>query len=247
RGVALIPALGFDYAPGDCLARLAARGLEPLDEVEMAYAIQGFGATRGTMRSALEMMKGGDVVYAEGSWRAPSRMPRRTVELPDPIGARPMAKYPAGEIVTVPRHTEVKNVTAWVAADAFAPHQRLAPAVPFVMPALSALMRRPVRRLLSRAIDRLPEGPGEEDRRAARFTVMATARGSDGSVGRAVARGHDVYGLTAVILSRCAQVLAGAGKGRVGALAPSVAFDAEELLRQLEPHGLTYEVESPSA
>ena len=30
-GVALVPALGFDYAPRDCLAHLTARGHEPLD------------------------------------------------------------------------------------------------------------------------------------------------------------------------------------------------------------------------
>ena len=62
-GVALLPALGFDYAPGDCIARLAAEGLEPLDELVLAYAVEGFGMSRGTLRSALEAMKGGDVVY----------------------------------------------------------------------------------------------------------------------------------------------------------------------------------------
>jgi short subunit dehydrogenase-like uncharacterized protein len=46
-GVALVPALGFDYAPGDCLAHLTARGHEPLDELVVAYAIRGFGMTPG--------------------------------------------------------------------------------------------------------------------------------------------------------------------------------------------------------
>ncbi len=31
-GVALVPAVGFDYLPGDFIARLAAEGLEPLEE-----------------------------------------------------------------------------------------------------------------------------------------------------------------------------------------------------------------------
>ena len=67
--MALLPALGFDYAPGDCIARLAAAGLEPLDELVLAYSVEGFGMTRGTLRSGLEMMKGGDVVYEQEEWR----------------------------------------------------------------------------------------------------------------------------------------------------------------------------------
>lgn len=46
-GVALVPALGFDIVPGDCVARLAAEGLEPLEQVTVAYAVEGFGASRG--------------------------------------------------------------------------------------------------------------------------------------------------------------------------------------------------------
>ena len=53
-GVALVPALGFDYAPGDCIAHLTARGREPLAEIVVAYAVKGFGASRGTMRSTLD-------------------------------------------------------------------------------------------------------------------------------------------------------------------------------------------------
>lgn len=242
RGVALVPALGFDYAPGDCAARLAAEGREPLEELEVAYAVGGFGATRGTARSAVEMMKGGDVVYANGGWRAPPRVPSaHSVEFPAPIGRRAVAKYPAGEIVTVPRHTRVRNVRAWIVADQFVPHPALAPAVPFLMPGLELLLRRPVRRLLGRAIDRLPEGPDERRRRAARFTVLATARGMDGEVGRVAVRGEDVYGLTAGILAHCAQAMAEPSYDRAGALGPAAAFGAEELLRALAPYGVTYE------
>jgi short subunit dehydrogenase-like uncharacterized protein len=48
KGVALVPALGFDYVPGDCAARIAADGLEPLEEVVVAYAASGVSATRGS-------------------------------------------------------------------------------------------------------------------------------------------------------------------------------------------------------
>ncbi len=66
---AVIPAVGFDYVPGDLLCALAARGLEPLAELVVAYSVAGFGATRGTMHSALEMLSGGDLEYVGGTWR----------------------------------------------------------------------------------------------------------------------------------------------------------------------------------
>ena len=58
-GVAVIPAMGFDYVPGDMIASLTAEGMGEVDEVLLAYAVAGFGATRGTTLSALEIMKEG--------------------------------------------------------------------------------------------------------------------------------------------------------------------------------------------
>jgi short subunit dehydrogenase-like uncharacterized protein len=69
-GVAALPAMGFDYVPGDLLCHLVGSQVAPCDELLVAYDVAGFGMTRGTMRSALEMLKGGDVTYADGAWRA---------------------------------------------------------------------------------------------------------------------------------------------------------------------------------
>jgi short subunit dehydrogenase-like uncharacterized protein len=102
-GVALVPALGFDYAPGDCIARLTASGHEPLEELVLAYAVRGFGMSRGTIRSALEALKGGDVVYDDGELRpAPSGVFRASFDFPEPIGHQLMSRYPSGEVITAP-------------------------------------------------------------------------------------------------------------------------------------------------
>src|SRR4051794_26425545 len=70
KGIPLIPACGFDYVPGDCIARLAARGHEPLAELVVAYWVKDLGMTRGTLLSGLEMMKPGNAVeYRDGDWR----------------------------------------------------------------------------------------------------------------------------------------------------------------------------------
>jgi short subunit dehydrogenase-like uncharacterized protein len=239
-GVALVPALGFDYAPGDCLARLAAQGLEPLEELVLAYDVEGFGMSRGTLRSALEMMKGGDVIYRDERWQpAPKGISRAIFDFPEPLGRRQVSRYPAGEVITVPHHTRTRTVTALITNTTVAPLPVLAPLLPFAMPGLALTLRTPLRDLLAKAVQVLPEGPPEEARRAARFTIAALARALDGSTRRAVLRGSDVYGTTAVTLAHGAQLLSAPGYDRAGALAPAGAFDPAAFLDEL---GVSWEL-----
>ena len=246
-GCAVIPAVGFDYLPGDLIASLAARGHEPLDELTMAYAVAGFGMSRGTLRSGLEMLSTEDIEYVEGDWRPAGRQPmRETFPFPDPIGVQPVVRYPGGEVVTVPRHVDVRNIRYRWVSSTFAPHAALKSTVPLTLPLLRVLLSTPLRDVVEAQIDRLPEGPPEDARRAAKWTIVAEARGTSGSVGRAVVGGPDMYGITAVIAVHAAELLAADGFDRAGALAPAQAFDAEDFLRFLEPHGVSFRVDEPA-
>jgi short subunit dehydrogenase-like uncharacterized protein len=238
-GVAAIPALGFDYAPGDCLARLVAQGLEPLEELVVAYDVVGFGMSRGTLRSALEIMKGGDLVYRDQRWEpAPGRVSRASFDFPEPLDRRAVSRYPAGEVITVPHHTRTKAVTALITNTTVAPVRALAPLLPYTMPGLALTLRTPLRGLIAKSVRALPEGPGEEARRAARFTVAALARSLSGRTRRGSLTGTDVYGTTAVALVEGAQRLT--ESGRAGALAPATAFDPAGFLDAL---GVSWQVD----
>src|SRR5207247_379817 len=80
---------------GDLICRLAARGHEPLSELIVAYAVRGFGATRGTLHSALEMMKGGDLAYEDGQWHPAGHGPlRASFTFSAPRGRQPVGQYP---------------------------------------------------------------------------------------------------------------------------------------------------------
>jgi short subunit dehydrogenase-like uncharacterized protein len=237
-GVALLPALGFDYAPGDCIAGLAAAGLEPLEQLTLAYAVEGFGMSRGTLKSGLEMMKGGDVIYENERWRpAPRGVVKASFSFPAPIGRQPMARYPSGETITVPHHTRTKNVTSLLTLSTVAP-KPLAPVMPYAMPAAAPLLRTPLCGLLHRAVGLLPEGPKEQDRRAATFTIVARAEGTAGKR-QGIVRGSDVYGLTAVTLVTGAELLSAPGYDRAGAMGPAAAFDPAEFLDRV---GLAWEL-----
>jgi short subunit dehydrogenase-like uncharacterized protein len=240
-GVVLVSGLGFDYAPGDCIARLAAQGLEPLEELVVAYDVENFGMSRGTLRSALEMLKGGDVIYQEERWQpAPAGISRASFDFPEPVGRRQVSRYPAGEVITVPHHTRTRAVTALITNTTVAPVGAFAPVLPYAMPGLALALRTPLRGLLAKSVQVLPEGPSEEARRSARFTIVALARALDGTTRRGVLRGSDVYGVTAVTLVHGAQLLSAPGYDRAGALPPAGAFEAAAFLDEL---GLSFELD----
>lgn len=245
--VAVVPAVGFDYVPGDLICALAARGHEPLRELDVAYAVAGLGVTRGTMHSALEMLGGGDLEYAGGAWRRAGRPPMtRTFDFGGELGDQRVARYPGGEIVTAPRHIDTQAVRLWMTASTFAPHPALTATVAPSALALGTLVRTPLRAPLDALIDRLPEGPPEDARRRSRFTIVARARGADGATSAATLRGSDVYGITAVMAVEIVRRLAAGEIERRGALAPAQAVDPEEFLTFLADHGISFEMGDPT-
>jgi short subunit dehydrogenase-like uncharacterized protein len=246
-GCAVVPAVGFDYVPGDLACALAAQDVQPLRELVIAYAVKGFGATRGTMHSALEMLKGDDEEYVDGELRPSGRAPlRERFAFPEPVGTQIVARYPGGEVVTVPRHVRTRSVRERISARSFAPHPLLAGGVPAATVAFGSLLRTPLRGPLDALIDRLPEGPSEDQRRASAFTIVAEAHGEDGRTGRTVVEGNDVYGLTAVIAVEIARRMSADGFDGAGALAPAQAVDAADFLGFLGEHGISHRVDGPA-
>jgi short subunit dehydrogenase-like uncharacterized protein len=241
-GCALVPAMGFDYVPGDMLAAVTAEGMGPLDEVTLAYSVRGFGATRGTMLSGMEMLKGGDVEYRDGAWRPASQsVGRGTWEFPAPVGRQRMVRYPAGEQITVPRHVETRNVRTMLSAKSALPGPA-ADAAPILMPPFQVALRTPLRRALGALVSRLPEGPDAEARRAARFMISCEAR-AGARRRRGTVTGADPYGLTAFGIAHAALLAAAPGYEGAGALAPSQAFDPHEFLEALAEFGVDHAVD----
>ena len=52
RGIAIVPACGFDYAIGDCLAWLATRDHEPAARIVIAYCIEGSDVSGNSAHNA---------------------------------------------------------------------------------------------------------------------------------------------------------------------------------------------------
>lgn len=246
--VAVVPAMGFDYVPGDLIAHLAAQGLEPLRDLTIAYATREVRPTRGTTRTAIGQAADGGEVWEEGAWRpAPLKVPRASFPFPAPFGRQPVMRYPSGEVAMVPRHVRTRRLTTLMTVETLVGSRRAAPFVPLLVPGFTLALRTPLGRLVQAAVDRLPEGPSEQQRRAARFVVVAVARGEDGRVRGGTVRGSDVYGLTAVTVVEGAVRLQAGEQLDVGVLAPASAFDAAGFLDTLAPAGVSYALDAVPA
>jgi short subunit dehydrogenase-like uncharacterized protein len=241
--VAVIPAMGFDYVPGDMIAALTAEGMGEVDEVTVAYGWFDFQPTRGTMQTTLEILSGEAVEWRKLQW-LPAEKPLAgaSFDFPAPIGRQRMLRYPAGEQITVPRHVATRRVRTLLTASTFAPTPRLAPLMQLLARPTGVALRTPLKRAVQAAVARLPEGPSEEQRAACSYTIACeVSRGTE--IRRGALHGRDTYGITAALIARGALEAAGAGFSGRGALAPAEAFDPKEFLAGLERFELGWEVD----
>jgi short subunit dehydrogenase-like uncharacterized protein len=240
--VAVIPAMGFDYVPGDMISSLTAEGMGELDELSVHYCWQGFTPTRGTARSALEIISGGELEWRNNGWvPASGGVSAGTYEFPAPVGPRRMIRYPSGEQITVPRHFPTRNVRTSMNASALS-SERLAPLFAATMRLAGLAMRTPLKRLADAAISRLPEGPTPKQRERMRWMIVCEAKLGEVEH-KGVISGKDVYGLTAASVSQGAMIAARRGFEARGGLAPSQAFDPREFLAGLDRFEVRWQVD----
>lgn len=231
-GLVVLPAMGYDYVPADLLVAMTARGLAPADRVRIGYH-SPFQPSRGTVRSSLEMFKGGDLEWRDGALRpAPQQVNRPDFDFGEPLGRKRMMRFPSGEHLTVPRHLPVRSVETSMSAASILP-ARIDRLMPLLARPTGLAMRTPAKLAINRMIGLMPEGAGPEGRRGTRFAIGCEIH-SSGSLRRGRMTGTDVYGLTAALVVKGALAATGGEIAATGALAPAEAFDPEDFLDGLD-------------
>ncbi|MGE0519708.1 MAG: trans-acting enoyl reductase family protein [Candidatus Binatia bacterium] len=234
--VAVIPALAFEIALADCAAALAARGLDEVETVEVAYAVR-FHASQGTKRSALRMLERRGLGYGDGRWveEAPGHH-SAVVELP--LGRRAAVSFPGAEVVTIPRHIAARTVRALMCVP-----RGVATVAHVLGPALPALARSPLGALARRWLGSGTAGPDLATRRRDTFVIAVDVRGrraGSAAARRVMVTGCDPYALTAAIAAQGAIWLAGGEHRCSGVLSPAMAFDPARLLDATTSNSVVY-------
>ncbi len=239
RGVALVPAVGFDAA-GDLAATLATEGLDGAD-LTLTYAVPST-ASPGTVRSALRILAAPGR-FIEGGRRvavaAGSR--RRWAPLPPPSGPRPSIAAPLAELELAPLHLALHELGTYAAVGpvvGFGARYGLTSLAP-------ALRWGPVRDALGAALTRVLPAPrvgggGEAGATGDWWTILAEARG--GSQWRNVTlMGRDVYGLSARLLAAGAAALTASDFSQSGVLSPVQARGTDFWHKELIDAGVSVE------
>jgi len=209
-GVVVVPTMGFFGALGDMLAHLVGSSLAPLDELTIAYVVDGWLFNPSGWRT-LEQIGKERLVYRD-SHVMPRTGPARfsSFSFPAPIGSvQVMEGYPLGETITIPRHLATRQVNALMATSTIG------------------------------AITAQPKVVLTQARAQSSFTMAIHAVAGQQEQ-RGFARGVDIYGITAPIIVEAALRLIEPGFNRTGALAPSEAFEPASFLDTLQAWGLSY-------
>ena len=224
-GVMLLPGVGFDVVPSDCLAAHVARRLP--SATQLTIAIQGpTTMSRGTALTSLEGFaagRGSGAVRRDGRIvRVPPAWKTRIVD----FGAGPVrvTTMPWGDVATAFHSTGIPNVEVYMAIPAAL--RRVMRYGGILLPLLATA---PVRRRLEARIRRGAPGPTAEQRGRGWSRFWAEARDDAGHAATARLIAPEAYELTVRASIECARRVLN-GEWRAGFQTPSSAYGPDLVL-----------------
>lgn len=221
-GAVVVPAMAFYGGLGDLLVTAAMDDWTSADEVHIAYGLDGWHPTAGTRAAGAvsrQRRDGRRVRYANGRLEyRDDAPPALEWSFPDPMGTRSViGEFTMADVVTVPSHLSVPEVRTYMTVEAA--RDIAAPDTP-------------------------PPAPVDEQGRSAQtFLVDVVVRSGDRER-RAVARGRDIYAVTApLVVEAVDRILTGRTR-TTGVASAGELFDAPGFLQALSAH---LSVELPAA
>lgn len=224
-GVALIPGVGFDVVPTDCLAARLVHDLPDATHLDLAISTRRSRVSRGTMKTMIEGIGHGGAIRRNGRIeKVPLAWDIR--EIPFESGPRLAMTIPWGDVSTAYHTTGIPNIKVYSSAS-----PRSVRRLKRIRPLLPLASLPPVRWLLLTIADRRT-GPDETQRSQAWIDLWAEAWNADGKRVSKTMRVPDGYAFTAASATMAVQrVLDGVSPG---AQTPSRAFGFDFLDHILE-------------
>lgn len=222
-GLTLLPGVGFDIVPSDCLAAWTAAQIEEPSRLRLAIAGMDGGVSRGTARTAIESLGRGLIIRRNGILET---RPPGSLERHFDFGAGPTrgVAMPWGDVATAFHSTGIPEIEVYLILSGRMP--ALLKASRFAAP----LLRRPaVQRFLKARVEAMPEGPEARVRNGTRALLLAEVEGPGDQLARTLLETPSGYALTPVAAVECARRVA-AGEAPTGFQTPSTAFGGDFVL-----------------
>lgn len=214
-GVVLMPGVGFDVVPSDCLAAALAEKLPDAKTLELAFAGEA-GFSRGTAKTMIEGMPLGCAVRENGKIRDVP-LAFRTADIPFRDRTRHAVSIRWGDVSTAWWSTHIPNITVYMAARRSAVRW-----MKLARPLVPLLGLGPVQRLLKARVDKV-QGPDEKSRETARMHLWGRVTNAAGKTVEATLETPEGYALTVQAALVCTERVV-AGEVAPGCKTPSMAF-----------------------
>lgn len=220
RGIALVPGVGFDVVPTDCLAALLKQDLPDATDLVLAFDAEG-GPSRGTALTSVEGLGKGGRIRRDGQlMRVP--LGYKVREFAFPRGNRQAVTIPWGDVYTAFVSTGIPNVEVYMALPprTIAGLRRLR----WLTPVLGLT---PVQWFLKRRVEASVKGPSEKRRGDSHAYVYGEVRNPRGDVHAATLTTPNGYELTAEAALRITRHLADDPGPHAGYYTPSLLMGAD--------------------
>jgi uncharacterized protein YbjT (DUF2867 family) len=214
-GTVVMPATAFYGGLSDLLATATVADWDFVDEMRIGIGLDSWHPTLGT-RITGSRNTARRLMVVEGRLQPlPQPAPELSWDFPEPLGRQDVIELSFSEIVLINRHLRVGHLHTYI-------------------------NHAPLRDLRD-ANTPPPVAADETGRSSQRFLVEVIARHGR-EARRAIARGRDIYAVSAPIVCEAAQRILGGEVRAVGAHSPGELFDANGFLQALTPNHLTFRV-----
>ncbi|UPV99281.1 saccharopine dehydrogenase NADP-binding domain-containing protein [Halorussus gelatinilyticus] len=217
--VTLLPAVGFDVVPTDCLAGYIATELP--SATKLTLAIDGMGTfSPGTAKSIVEGLTRPGAVRRDGEIRTvPAAWKTRRLDFGR--GPKTAVTIPWGDVSSAYYTTGIENVETYATVPEYA-----ATVMAKTGPLAPIFGSKPFQRAMKAVIDATVSGPTAEERARSSARVWGEVEDDDGNRFAARMRTPDTYDLTARTAVEAARRVV-SGEVQAGYQTPASAFGPE--------------------
>ncbi len=214
-GCVLLPGVGFDVVPSDCLAASLAEAMP--DAIALELAFSGGQLSKGTTKTMLAHVGSGGAIREDGIIKTvPLAYHTKTITFHDKT--RQCMTIPWGDVSTAFRSTGIGTIRVYSSANKAAVRQMK------IMRHVAPLLdNRFVQKQLGRLIDAKVKGPGASARAAGKAEFWGLVRNADGTTLEGTLTTTEGYSLTAECAVTSVERI---GTVDPGFKTPSLAFGA---------------------
>ncbi len=222
-GIMLLPGIGFDVVPTDCLAAHLKQRLPSASALTLAIGMSGGGISRGTLLTTIEGLPGKGIVRRDGKLVQVTLFDK-TREVDFGRGPRTAINIPWGDVSTAYYSTGIPNIEDYIALP-----KSVIRMARLARPLIGITSIPVVQRLFRWAAVRSRPGPTAEVRGHSRCRIWGEVKDNQGRSVITRMETPDGYTLTAeTALAGVERVLSGDFKP--GFQTPSLAYGADFIL-----------------